>query len=85
MFPKVRLTYRSPFFLEGVSRVFDILGTFRDDVSFQRPSVISEDSDAVEGYGDDSCYQAINKAAARVNWQMGLVGDRMRKKLNHLS
>jgi hypothetical protein len=85
MLSRAKVTYRQPSFLEGVSRLFDILGLFKDEVTFVHEQHHLHNSEELEYYSDDSYYQAIDEAATRVNWQMGLVGNRMRKKLNHLS
>lgn len=84
MSTRIKLTYRRPSFLEGVSRVFDVSGVFKDDVRINLPKHYRYKSgSSTESYGvltppEVVGTKAINSAFGRVHKEMGIVAGRMR-------
>jgi hypothetical protein len=84
---RLKLTYRRPSFVEGISRVFDVLGVLKDDFRVYR--VHHAHHHHGEGGSDDQSggmtvspenigTKAINLAFHKVHKNMGAVADTMR-------
>ena len=79
MTTKVKITYRVPSFLEGVSRIFDISGVFRDEVTVVHvPSVARTRKSREPAAPEVGGARAIAAASRRVNEDMSIVAGRMR-------
>ncbi len=79
MTTKIKLTYRIPSFLEGVSRIFDISGVFRDEVTVvHEPSTSRTRRSRKRVAPDIAGARAIAAASRRVNEDMSNVAGRMR-------
>lgn len=78
---KIKLIYRDPSFLEGVSRLFDIPGVLRDDVVVV--SVRSGRRSRAKGSTQEQSQvragaRAIDRSSTRVNKSMSHVAGRVR-------
>jgi hypothetical protein len=93
---RLKFAYRQPSFLEGVSRVFDVLGTFNDDVKFYsiRASChhtkggSDDKSVSVIGFPESIGTKAIGLAFRKIHRNMEAVASRMRPSIpsrNHQS
>jgi hypothetical protein len=79
---KLKLVYRQPSVLEGVSRIFDVPGIFRDEVSIRAPHhhrvAASKQSNVALVSSKNFETQAIQSAFYRVRQSMTAVAGRMR-------
>lgn len=90
---KLRLIYRPPSFPEGISRVFDVLGILKDDISVHvyhhhRGSGLDNQSGSVIVSPENVGTKAINSAFQRIHKNMGAVAGKMRPSIptrNHKS
>jgi hypothetical protein len=93
---RLKFTYRQPSFLEGVSRVFDVLGTFNDDIRFYRVRASchhkkggsDDQSGSMIGSPENIGTKAIGLAFRKIHRNMGAVASKMRPSIptrNHQS
>lgn len=83
---RLKLTYRRPSFVEGISRVFDVLGVLKDDFRVYRVHHAyhhhgegeSDDQSGMTVSPENIGTKAINLAFHKVHKNMGAVAGMMR-------